>query len=311
MSSALEYDAASRWYGDRVALADVTVSFPAGVTGLLGANGAGKSTALGLAAGLIAPSAGQVRLLGADPRTTPAVLGRLGYVPSADGLFDFLTAREHVRAMAELRGVADAGAAADAALARVDLVAAADRRVTGFSKGMRQAVKLAGALVHDPELLLLDEPLNGLDPPRRRYVVELVRALGAEGRTVVVSSHVLEEVERMAQRVVVLVDGRLVADGDTAELRALLAERPRAVRIDAGDATPRLVQALIGDDLVVAVRLDHGSAVIDTPDAQRLARALPRLAQREAITLRRVEPVGDDLGSVYAFLQQRARGAGA
>ncbi len=308
MTSALRFEKASRWYGDVVALSDLEVAFPSGITGLLGANGAGKSTTLSLAAGLIRPSRGTVRVHDADPRTTPSVFRRVGLSPAEDGLFEHLTAHGHVAAIAELQGVTDPGAAADRALDMVDLQFARDRKVRGFSKGMRQGVKLAGALAHDPDLLLLDEPLNGLDPARRRHIVELVRRLGAEGRTVIVSSHVLSEVERMAPRVVVLVNGRLVAEGDTAELRTLLAERPRIVRVDAGAGTVALAQAVLGDGIAGAVRLDERGATFETADADRFARRLPSLAQAARVTLRSVEPAGDDLASVYGYLEARARG---
>ena len=207
MTDTVAFTGISKWYGDTVALSDVSFAIGPGVTGLLGHNGAGKSTALKLCGGFARPSAGEVRVLGLDPKTQPELFERIGLVVDSDGLWPFLTARELVTTMARLRNVADPDAAATRALAIVDLVDAADRPVRGFSKGMRQRVKLAQALAHDPEVLLLDEPLNGLDPVQRRLIVELIRALGAEGRTVLVSSHVLHEVERMAPRVVVLVNG--------------------------------------------------------------------------------------------------------
>jgi ABC-2 type transport system ATP-binding protein len=174
---------------------------------------------------------------------------------------------------------------------------------------MRQGVKLAQALVHDPDVLLLDEPLNGLDPARRRAFVELVQRLGAGGKTVIVSSHVLHEVERMAPRVVVLVNGRLVAEGETASIRALIADRPRSVRIEAGTGTRELAQALLGAGLADAVRLGDDGALLETGDPDALARGLPVIAREKAITVARIQPVGDDLESVYAYLHARARGA--
>jgi ABC-2 type transport system ATP-binding protein len=279
------------------------------VTGLLGHNGAGKTTMLRLLAGFTSPSRGTVRILGADPRREPEVFRRVGLVPDGDGLWPFLTAHQAVALLARLRGVADHDAAAHRALATVGLDEVADRRLAGFSKGMRQGVKLAQALVHDPDVLLLDEPLNGLDPARRRAFVELVQRLGASGKTVIVSSHVLHEVERMAPRVVVLVNGRLVAEGETASIRALIADRPRSVRIEAGTATRELAQALLGAGLADAVRLGDDGALLETADPDALARGLPVIARDRAITVARVQPVGDDLESVYAYLHARARGA--
>jgi ABC-2 type transport system ATP-binding protein len=306
---ALVFDGVSKWYGDRVAVADVSFTLGPGVTGLLGHNGAGKTTALKLCAGFAAASRGQVRLLGRDVRRDPSVFREVGIVPDGDGLWPFLSAREVVEAMARLRGVADPRTAAAVALDRVGLLDVAERRVGGFSKGMRQGVKLAQALAHEPRVLLLDEPLNGLDPARRRDIVDLIQALGEEGRTVLVSSHVLHEVERMAPRVVVLVNGRLVAEGETAAIRALIQERPRAVRVEAGGRELALAEALVGGGVVSALRRVDGALELETEDAERLAHELPRLARERGVTLARVQPLGDDLESVYAYLHARARGA--
>jgi ABC-2 type transport system ATP-binding protein len=173
---------------------------------------------------------------------------------------------------------------------------------------MRQRVKLAQALVHDPDVLLLDEPLNGTDPAQRRHMIDLVRELGDAGKTVLVSSHVLHEVERMAPRVVVLVNGKLVAEGDTAGIRALIQDRPRTIRVAAGERTVAIAQGLIGEGLVQGVRLEDGTLVADTGDVERFSRRLPALARDADATLQRVEPIGDDLESVYAYLTERARG---
>jgi ABC-2 type transport system ATP-binding protein len=299
----------SKWYGDVVAVADVTFEVGPGVTGLLGHNGAGKTTALRLAAGLASPSRGEVRVNRTDLRADVSGYRSVGLVPADDELWPFLTARQLILAMARLRRTPDPEAATESVIQRVGIAEFADRRVGGFSKGMRQAVKLSQALVHDPSVLLLDEPLNGLDPARRREVVGLIRELGDEGRTVVVSSHVLHEVERMAPRVVVLVNGRLVAEGETAAIRALIADRPRALRLDAGDGTRRLAEVLVGAGLVSSIRLEDGHVLVETSDPETLGLRLPPLARDNRLTLVRVEPVGDDLESVYAYLHARARGA--
>ena len=198
-----------------------------------------------------------MRVLGHDPRREPEVYRRIGIVHDRDGLWPFLDGARAGRAHGRpARRAPIRAAAAAEALASVGLEDAAERRVGGFSKGMRQRVKLAQALVHSPELLLLDEPLNGLDPVQRRHVVELIRRLGAEGRTVLVSSHVLHEVERMAPRVVVLVNGRLVAEGETGAIRDLIRDRPRTLRIAAGAAAQALARELVGEGLASGVRLD-------------------------------------------------------
>jgi ABC-2 type transport system ATP-binding protein len=309
VTDAIVVEGVARWFRDRVAVADVSFVAGPGVTGLLGHNGAGKTTMLRLLAGFTTPSRGTVRILGADPRREPEVYRRVGLVPDGDGLWPFLTAHQAVALLARLRGVPDPAEAAHRALATVGLDDVGARRLQGFSKGMRQGVKLAQALVHDPDVLLLDEPLNGLDPARRRAFVELVQRLGDAGKTVIVSSHVLHEVERMAPRVVVLVNGRLVAEGETASIRALIADRPRSVRIEAGTGTRELAQALLGAGLADAVRLGDDGALLETGDPDALARGLPLIARDKAITVARIEPVGDDLESVYAYLHARARGA--
>ena len=300
----------SKWYGDVVAVSDVSFGVTPGVTGLLGPNGAGKSTLLKLMAGLLAPSTGAVRIFGRPARGRPAAYRRLGLVPEQEQLYPHLTGREFVRLNAILQKLTDPNAAADRAIALVDMADAADRRLGGYSKGMRQRIKVAQAIVHDPPIFVLDEPLNGLDPAQRRRIVELIRRLGAEGRTILVSSHVLVEVERMAPRVVVLVNGRLVAEGETLAIRALLEERPRTLRVEVADRVAELAQALIGARLAQAVRLDDGTLVAETDDLETLGRRLPVLAQAQGVTLRRVEPLGDDLESVYAYLTARARGRG-
>ncbi len=308
MSATLSFEGVSKWFGDTVAVAEVSFGIEPGVIGLLGHNGAGKSTSLRMCSGFSRPSAGTVRLLGVDPVSDRDVHTRLGVVVDREGIWPFLTPRRFVALQARLRGVANPDAAAIQALDTVEMSDVADREVHGFSKGMRQRVKLAAALAHDPEVLLLDEPLNGLDPRQRRHTIDLIRRLGAEGRTIVISSHVLHEVERMAPRVLVMVNGRLVAEGETAGIRALLAERPRTLRIEASSHSAVLAQALIGEGVVGGVRMDDGAIVVETDNVERLTLLLPRLAQTAGATLRRLQPLDDDLESVYAYLHARSRG---
>jgi ABC-2 type transport system ATP-binding protein len=309
VSAAVVFDGVSRWYGDTVALADVSFALEPGVTGLLGHNGAGKSTALKLCAGFTRPSTGTVRVLGTDLAASPEAYRRIGIAHDRDALWPFLTARSMVALCARLRGAPDPDRAADRALREVGLTDSADRRLRGFSHGMRQRVKLAQALAHDPELLLLDEPLNGLDPAQRRHIVDLIVRLGEEGRTVLVSSHVLHEVERMAPRVLVLVNGHLVASGATQAIRDLIADRPRSIRLRTDDGRG-LGRELVGAGLVESVRFEDGRILVEAADVERFARELPRVAREAGARLRRVEPVGDDLESVYAYLHERARGVG-
>jgi ABC-2 type transport system ATP-binding protein len=309
-SPAIEFAGVSRWYGDTVALADVSFTLEGGVIGLLGHNGAGKSTTLKLCAGFSTPSSGHVRIFGVDPRRTPAVYSRVGIVPDLSPPWPFLSARQVVELSARLHRVADHREAAGRAIEAVGLLPAADRPVGEFSHGMRQRVKLAQALAHDPQLLLLDEPLNGLDPTQRSHMIELLAQIGREGRTVVVSSHVLHEVERMAPRVLVLVNGHLVAEGSTAAIRQLISERPRRVLVTADGNGRALARELLAVANVDAVRLVNGTIEVETSDPQALSRALPVAAMRTDTLLRQIRPVGDDLESVYAYLHERARGQG-
>lgn len=307
MTAAVVMEGVSKWFGDTVALSEVSFALEPGVTGLLGHNGAGKSTALALLAGYTSPSQGSVRVLGKDPRADPSVHEGLGVVPDAEGLWSFLSARQVVQMLASQRAVAEPGAAAESALARVGLTEAADRKVAGFSKGMRQRVKLAQALAHDPSVLLLDEPLNGLDPAQRRLDVDLVRELGAEGRTVLVSSHLLAEVERMADRLLVVVNGRLVAEGTAAGIRELMTDRPRSLRILV-EQPRRLGGLLLAEGLVTSVAVDDDTLTVLTEQPASLATRLPVLARESGVLLQRVEPLGEDLESVFSALTGAARG---
>ncbi len=307
MTALLEFERVSKWFRDTVAVGDVSFAIEPGVTGLLGHNGAGKSTAIRLAAGLARPDEGSVRILGEDPRRSGAARAALGLVPDGDGVWPGLTARGFVQACARLRGVDDARGAALDALRAVDLVDVADRDVKGFSQGMRQRVKIAQALVHRPRVLILDEPLNGLDPGQRESVIALLHRLGAEGTAIVFSSHVLGEVERIADRVLVLVNGRLVAEGAPPALRALMEERPRRVRVQT-DRPRDLAGGLAGLDGVQQVEIDDDALLVETSRPDELALRLPTLARDAGADLAAVEPTDEDLESVYGYLTERARG---
>ena len=308
----LAADHLSKWYGQVIGLNDVTVSVPPGITGLLGPNGAGKSTFMKLVTGQLRPSKGAVRVLGEPIWGNAPLYVRIGFCPEQDAFYERMTGLEWVTALVRLNGLGerDALEAAERALGAVDLLDVASKRIGAYSKGMRQRVKLAQALVHSPEVLLLDEPLNGLDPVQRRHVVELIRRLGSEGRTVLVSSHVLPEVERMAPRVVVLVNGRLVAEGETGAIRDLIRDRPRTVRIAAGAGSQALARELVGEGLATGVHIDDGVLVVETGNVDTLGRRLMPIARDVGATLERIEPLGDDLESVYTYLTDHARGRG-
>lgn len=214
----IEIDHTSRWFGNVVAVNDVSMTVGPGVTGLLGPNGAGKSTLINMMAGFLAPSTGTVTLDGQAIWRNEAVYKKIGIVPEREGMYDFLTGREFVVANAELQGLGDA--AAQKALATVEMEYAQDRKISTYSKGMRQRVKMASALVHEPSVLLLDEPFNGMDPRQRMQLMALLRQMGAQGRTVLFSSHILEEVEQLASHIEVIVAGRHAASGDFRKIHA-------------------------------------------------------------------------------------------
>ena len=292
----------SVWFGPKVALSELSCSFGPGVTGLLGPNGAGKTTLMRAINGLIGVNQGTVRIEGRDPRRDRAVHGRMALVPEDEAVPAGLTARQFVRYVADLHGVADRSAPDDA-LRSVAMLEAGDRRVDGFSKGMRQRTKIASALVTDPQVLVLDEPLNGADPVQRVHLIALFKQLGAQGRTVIVSSHVLNEVERMAERVIVLMHGRLAAAGGRHAIRDAMDDRPRHVLVRSDDGR-RLAASLVALESVGGVTFDttRDGLVIQTMQARELATALPRLARDTSIRLLEVRALDDSLESLFREL---------
>jgi ABC-2 type transport system ATP-binding protein len=290
----------SVWFGQKVALSELSCSFGPGVTGLLGPNGAGKTTLMRAITGLIPVNQGSVRVEGRNPRRDRAVHARMALVPEDEAVPAGLTARQLVRYTADLHGLTDRNAP-DRALDEVGMLDVADRRVDGFSKGMRQRTKVAAALVADPAVLVLDEPLNGADPVQRAHLIDLFRRLGREGRTVIVSSHVLNEVERLADRIIVIVHGRLAAAGGQRAIRDAMNDRPRHVLIRADDRR-RLASALIGLDSVAGVQFDTDSVVVATSRAAELAMSLPALARDLSVRLREVRPLDDSLESLFREL---------
>jgi ABC-2 type transport system ATP-binding protein len=296
----LEVRDVSVWYGPKVALSELSCSFGPGVTGLLGPNGAGKTTLMRAMTGLISPNTGSVTLLGSDPRSDREVQRSVALVPEDEAVPPVLTARQLVKYVADLHGVADDDAIARS-LDTVGLLDVADRRVGGFSKGMRQRTKVAAALVTDPQVLVLDEPLNGADPVQRAHLITLFRSLGQQGRTVIVSSHVLHEVERLAERQIVLVRGRLAAAGGHRAIRDAMADRPRRVLVRT--PTPRaLAAALLDLDAVSSISIDASSLVVASNRARDVAIALPQLARSLGARLDEVRPLDDSLESMFREL---------
>ena len=305
MSPVIELRNLSKWFGDVVAINDVSLDVGPGVTALLGPNGAGKSTMLRVLCGLTRPSQGTVRVLGEDPRAKPSLGGRLALVPQQEALPERLTGLKFVRLMAALSGIPNPGTAAVEAIRRVELDPDDKRPVKTYSKGMRQRIKVAQALVGEPEVIVLDEPLEGLDPRQRILMIDLFRALGAEGRTVFVSSHVLEEVERFGSRVVVLAQARLAAEGDFHEIRERMDDRPHKVRVSTSD--PRgLANALVGVHAVSQVSFpSEGTLVCDTENVALFRREVVNQARTIDARLTEVRPMDDDLESVFRYLVER------
>ncbi len=294
----------SKWFGDLVAVSDVSFSVGPGVTALLGPNGAGKSTVLRMLCGLASPSNGSIEVLGMNPRTHREASREIGLAPQQESVFERLTALEFVHLSAQLQGVSQPAEAARRALHVVELDPDDTRRLPTYSKGMRQRVKLAQAIVHDPRVIVLDEPLTGLDPRQRIQMVELFHRLGDEGRCVLVSSHVLEEVERFGSNVLVIAQGRLAAQGDFHAIRELMDDRPRRVRVRT-DRPRALAGALVASGVVTGVRLTDEVVEIDTHDARGLAAAIAPLARREDARLYEVRPLDESLESVFRYLVER------
>ena len=301
---AISVDHVSRWYGNVVAVNDISFALGPGVTGLLGPNGAGKSTLLHMMAGLLAPSAGKVSILGQSAWRSPAIYRSLGLVPEREAVHPYLTGFQFAVYNAELQGMAEPEAAAERAIATVELTDAAHRAIGTYSKGMRQRAKLAGALVHDPPVLLLDEPFNGMDPRQRLHMISLLRSMAAAGRTILFSSHILEEVERLADSILVVYAGRLAASGDFRSIRRLMTDRPHTFTVRSSDDR-RLAAALMLEPAVFGAELVDGRVSVRTADFGAFTRALPRIARDSAVSLFEVAPADDSLESVFSYLVRR------
>ncbi|AQU67704.1 ABC transporter ATP-binding protein [Streptomyces niveus] len=292
---------ASRWFGNVVAVNDVTMTVGPGVTGLLGPNGAGKSTLINMMAGFLSPSNGSVTLDGDAIWRNESVYRKIGIVPEREGMYDFLTGLDFVVANAELHGLGKKEA--QKALATVEMEYAQDRKIGTYSKGMRQRVKMASALVHEPSVLLLDEPFNGMDPRQRMQLMDLLRRMGDSGRTVLFSSHILEEVEQLAAHIEVIVAGRHAASGDFRKIRRLMTDRPHRYLVRSSDDRT-LAAALIADPSTAGIEVDvtEGALRIQAVDFGRFTELLPRVAREHSIRLLTVSPSDESLESVFSYL---------
>jgi ABC-2 type transport system ATP-binding protein len=302
--AALVLDSVSRWYGNVVAINDISFALGPGVTGLLGPNGAGKTTILHMLAGLLRPSAGQVSVGGRPAWRNPAIYRSIGLVPEREAVHPFLTGRAFVEMNARLQRLPDPPAAAARAIATVDLGAAADRPVGTYSKGMRQRVKIAGALVHEPPILLLDEPFNGMDPRQRLHMIGLLRSMAEAGRTILFSSHILEEVERLADGVLVIHAGRLAASGNFREIRRLMTDRPHTFVVRSSDDR-HLAAAFMTEPAVFGTELRDGRLTVRVAEFAGFTRAVARVARDAGVSLFEVAPTDDSLESVFEYLVSR------
>ena len=297
-------DHLSKWYGQVIGLNDVSVTVPPGITGLLGPNGAGKSTFMKLITGQLKPSKGHIMVLGEAIWGNPALFHRIGFCPEQDAFYDRMTGLEWVTALVRLNGVseADASAMGARALEMVDLTDAAHKKIGAYSKGMRQRVKLAQALAHDPDLLILDEPLAGMDPIGRRKTIRMIKDWGRAGKGIIVSSHILHEIELMTANILLINQGRILAEGNVHQIRDLIDEHPHTVHIKA-DHTRALAREFLGQDDVLSLKFEEGAVVVQTgrPDAF-YARLTELAASGEHGTIHEVTSPDDNLQAVFKYL---------
>ena len=301
----IEVVGVSKWYGSVVAVNDVSFEVHPGITGLLGPNGAGKTTLLHMMAGLAKVSKGEMRVLGQQPRGDYSLYRRIGVMSEHEAVYTFLTGRELVEMAAHLQGVADVQASADWAIETVNLADAQHRQLGTYSRGMRQRMRLAASLVHDPEVLILDEPLNGTDPRQRLEFEDLMRQMAGRGRTILISSHILEEVETLADTILLIVSGKLAAAGDYRAIREKLDDRPFKLRVVSDD--PRtLAAALVRVPAVDSVSVDaDDSLTVLSSNVGELQRSIAQLAREASVRLYRVEPLDDTLESVFSYVVDR------
>jgi ABC-2 type transport system ATP-binding protein len=294
----------SKWYGQVSGLNDVTAAIPPGITGLLGPNGAGKSTFMKLITGQIKPSKGDVRVFGEPMWGNPNIYRRIGFCPEQDAFYERMTGLEWVTALVRLNGLPDSEAteAAKRAIEKVDLMEAANKKIGAYSKGMRQRIKLAQALVHDPELLILDEPLTGMDPLMRRKTVRLIKDWARAGKHIVVSSHILHEIEAMTSNILLINNGRILAEGNVHAIRELIDTHPHTVYVRAAD--PRaLARRFLAEDDVLSLRFEPGAVVVETSKPDLFYARLTQLAvSGDAGSVDEVTSPDDNLQAVFRYL---------
>jgi ABC-2 type transport system ATP-binding protein len=294
----------SKWYGQVIGLNDVSLTVPPGITGLLGPNGAGKSTFMKLITGQLKPSKGDITVLGEPIWGNPALYFRIGFCPEQDAFYERMTGLEWVTALVRLNGVGDKQAAdmAHHALEIVDLLDAANKKIGAYSKGMRQRVKLAQAIAHEPDLLILDEPLAGMDPIARRKTIRMIKEWGRAGKSIIVSSHILHEIESMTANILLINQGRILAEGNVHQIRDLIDEHPHTVYIKA-EQTRALARQFLAHDDVLSLKFEDQAVVVQTakPDVF-YARLTELAASGELGTIHEVTSPDDNLQAVFEYL---------
>ena len=301
---AVVVDQASKWYDQVIGLNDVSLAIDGGVTGVLGPNGAGKSTLFKLLMGRLKPSQGSVRLFGEDPWVNPAPYRRIGYVSESERMYDWMTALDFVSTLARLHGMTreEAIDRAEHVLDFVGLSDVQNKELGKYSKGMRQRVKIAHALVHDPDLIILDEPLHGCDPIARTSIMSVIRELGSQGKTVLVSSHILEEIERITEQIVILNEGRLLALGNLHAIRGLLDKHPHRILLTCEDPR-KLARKFIAEDPVYRVRFpNEGQLEIQTNDLSAAHKILPRVISDSGVPVEAIDNPDDNLEALLGYL---------
>jgi ABC-2 type transport system ATP-binding protein len=297
-------DHLSKWYGQVIGLNDVSVSVPAGITGLLGPNGAGKSTFMKLITGQLRPSKGSIAVLGEPIWQNPKLYFRIGFCPEQDSFYERMTGLEWVTALVRLNGVSDtdADAMAQRAIEAVDLTDASDKKIGAYSKGMRQRIKMAQAIAHDPQLLILDEPLSGMDPIMRRKTIRMIKDWGRAGRSIIVSSHILHEIESMTSNILLINQGRILAEGNVHQIRDLIDEHPHTVYVKA-DQTRALAREFLAYDDVLSLKFEEGAVVVQTGKPDVFYARLTDLAASESIgAIHEVTSPDDNLQAVFQYL---------
>ena len=305
MNEVVEFDGVSKWYGNVIGLNRLTVSIAPGVTGLLGPNGAGKSTFLQLATGQLRASQGEVRVLGHRPWNNSPLMRHVGLCPEQDAFYEWMTGWDFVRTCARLTGMGrgQAAAAAERAIATVGMTENCRRAIRGYSKGMRQRIKLAQALVHEPQVLFLDEPFTGTDPVARHEMLQVIRTLGDVGRSVIVSSHVLHEIQMLTRNIVLMHRGRLVAEGRIEEIRDLIDRHPHRIVLVCENYRSLAAKLVCWEDVEgLQILRDQKAVLIETRRPDAFYARLPALSLEDGTPIREVYSEDNNLEAVFKYL---------